>query len=318
MNPKSSDFLDNVDFWINSFLVEIKAKNYSKNTISLYKRQILKFSDFLYENYDNYEWKTLIDMKQMHLYAFFVWLEEDIFKNTKEIIKNSTKKSYYRVISVFFRFINKNNDNLWDFDYLFQGFKLKVKKDTKKSVNFIQSDDITKILNYLEKKMNENPSYMNYRNSLLVKLMCKAGLRVSEALNLKLKDIEECEDDCYELSILAKGGNIQTAFIAKAYIESEMQYLEAILKSDDYVFLTHNGTRLTRENVYKNLDNIYKNSLVKARGCHILRHSFAVEMVQNNTNLIVIQKALRHKKLDTTLIYAEADNRIVRKEVVRL
>ncbi|MDA3053338.1 tyrosine-type recombinase/integrase [Campylobacter sp. JMF_01 NE2] len=318
MNGKFDNFLDSVDFWINSFLIEITAKNYSKNTISLYKRQILKFSDFLYENYDNYEWKTLIDLKQMHLYAFFVWLEEDIFKNTKEIIKNSTKKSYYRVISVFFRFINRNNDNLWDFDYLFQGFKLKVKKDTKKSVNFIQSDDITKILNYLEKKMNENPSYMNYRNSLLVKLMCKAGLRVSEALNLKLKDIEECEDDCYELSILAKGGNIQTAFIAKAYIESEMQYLEAILKSDDYVFLTHNGTRLTRENVYKTLDNVYKNSLVKARGCHILRHSFAVEMVQNNTNLIVIQKALRHKKLDTTLIYAEADNRIVRKEVARL
>ena len=54
---------------------------------------------------------------------------------------------------------------------------------------------------------------------------------------------------------------------------------------------------------------------IQTTGCHILRHSFAMNMVEKNTNLGVIQKALRHKKIQTTMIYADATGDMVKKEV---
>ena len=181
-----------------------------------------------------------------------------------------------------------------------------------------------KILDYVENRLVKKPEYRynkNYRDSLLIKLMLKSGLRISEALNLKFSDFQESNDgEFYDINILAKGGECQTAYIAKSYIKADFERLLSINLPENYIFTSGCSDKpISRQNVYSLLARIYRKcGIVNKRGCHILRHSFAMNMVEKNTNLGVIQKALRHKKIQTTMIYADATGDMVKKEMKRV
>lgn len=284
--------------WKNMFLREKKGINCSNNTISTYDRQLIVFSDFCEEISEETSLKTI---KQMHISYFFAWLDERIGA------KNNTKAGYLRTLKSFFSFLTKNNDDLVDFDYLFKNFRLKLKKGEKKELNFIDNHKMDRILEFLERKRQKTQNYINNRNSLLIKLMFGAGLRISEALNLKVCDFttKDSDDEFYELSILAKGGEIQTAYILKSLIKDEVKYIFDKLDLDSFIFLTVHNTKLLRQTAYRVIKNIYQKSGVFKSGCHILRHSFAMDLVRKDVNLSVIQKLMRHKNVATTMIYAE-------------
>lgn len=294
----------------NLFIRELESLNFSKNTILTYNQQLLVFSDFCEEISDEVRLKNI---KQMHISYFFAWLEARMKP------KNATKASYYRTLKSFFNFLSKNNDDLIDFDYLFKKFPLKLKKGENKEVKFINSTDMDKIIKFLQESVKNNNNYKNNRNSLLVKLLFGAGLRISEALNLKLIDFttSDTNDEFYELSIIAKGGEKQKAYILKSLIEKELCYISQKLSLSDYVFLTSHNTQLKRQTAYINLKRIYeKAGVFHKEGCHILRHSFAMDLMAKDINLGVIQKALRHKNINTTMIYADATPNMI-KEALR-
>lgn len=245
----------------------------------------------------------------MHISYFFAWLEARIKP------KNATKASYYRTLKSFFNFLTKNNDDLIDFDYLFKNFSIKLKKGENKEVKFINSADMDKILNFLQETIKKNNNYKNNRNSLLVKLLFGAGLRISEALNLKVQDFttNNTDDEFYALNITAKGGERQKAYVLKSLIQDEFSYISQKLSLNDYVFLTSHNTQLKRQTAYVNLKRIYELAGVfHKEGCHILRHSFAMDLMAKDINLGVIQKALRHKNINTTMIYADGSPEMIK------
>lgn len=290
----------------NLLIKELESLNFSKNTILTYNQQLLVFSDFCEEISDEVRLKNI---KQMHISYFFAWLEAKIQP------KNATKASYYRTLKSFFNFLTKNNDDLIDYDYLFKKFPLKLKKGESKEVNHIKLADMNKILDYLQKTIEKNNNYKNNRNSLLVKLLFGAGLRISEALNLKLIDFttSDINDEFYELNITAKGGERQKAYVLKNLIRDEFSYISQKLSLADYVFLTSRNTQLKRQTAYINLKRIYeKAGVFHKEGCHILRHSFAMDLMAKDINLGVIQKALRHKNINTTMIYADATSNMIK------
>ena len=290
----------------NLFIRELDSLNYSKNTISTYNQQLLVFGDFCEEISDEVGLK---DIKQMHISYFFSWLNERIKP------KNATKASYYRTLKSFFNFLTKNNDDFIDFDYLFKNFSLKLKKGENKEINFIKSTDIDKILKFLQECIKNNNNYKNNRNSLLVKLLFGAGLRISEALNLRIQEFttNNANDEFYTLNITAKGGERQKAYIIKSLIHHEFSYISQKLSPDDYIFLTSRDTQLKRQTAYINLKRIYELAGVfQKKGCHILRHSFAMDLMAKDVNLGVIQKALRHKNINTTMIYADGTPEMIK------
>lgn len=306
MQLEKDDISKDVIRWLKPFLQYITGQNYSINTINSYKQQIMVFSDFCEEISQEVSLQTI---KPMHISYFFAWLDEKISA------KNNTKASYLRTLKSFFNFITRNNNELVDFDYLFKNLKLKLKKGEKKEVNYLNSLQTTRILEFLDKNIQKKADYMSNRNSLLIKLLFGAGLRISEALNLKLCDFftNSDNDEFFELNILAKGGEIQSAYILKDFIKNEMDYIKKVINIDEYVFLTVHNTRLNRITAYTILKNIYiKSGVFNKTGCHILRHSFAMDLMSKDINLGVIQKALRHKKINTTMIYAEGSPEMIK------
>lgn len=294
----------------NLFIRELESLNFSKNTILTYNQQLLVFSDFCEEISDEVGLKNI---KQMHISYFFAWLEARIQP------KNATKASYYRTLKSFFNFITKNNDDLIDFDYLFKNLSLKLKKGENKEIKFINSADMDKIFKFLQESIKKNNNYKNNRNSLLVKLLFGAGLRISEALNLKVKDFttNNANDEFYALNITAKGGERQKAYILKILMHDELCYISQKLSLDDYIFLTSHNTQLKRQTAYVNLKRIYKKAGIFKEGCHILRHSFAMDLMAKDINLGVIQKALRHKNINTTMIYADGTSEMIKEALMK-
>ena len=325
-NNEKLDFADEMEKYKESFISYNKIADKSINTINTYKNCLDGFVEFCYENNDVI---TFNNLSQKHITDYFIWLDELYKKkqkkkaiNKSKSISSSTKLSYLTILKIFFKYITNNNDMLIDLEKILDNYKI-AKKKTSKLENFMKESERDKILDYIENRLVKKPEYRynkNYRDSLLIKLMLKSGLRISEALNLKFSDFQESDDgEFYDINILAKGGEYQTAYISKSYIESEFTYLLERSDIDNYIFTGGLENKpISRQNAYSLLARIYRKcGIINKRGCHILRHSFAMNMVEKNTNLGVIQKALRHKKIQTTMIYADATGDMVKKEMKR-
>ena len=326
-NNEKLDFADEMANYRDSFISYNKIADKSINTINTYRNCLDGFVEFCYENNDVISFNNL---SQKHITDYFIWLD-DLYRKKQhkksatraKSISSSTKISYLTILKIFFKYITNNNDKLIDLEKILDNYKI-AKKKTSKLENFMKESERDKILDYVENRLVKKPEYRynkNYRDSLLIKLMLKSGLRISEALNLKFSDFQESDDgEFYDINILAKGGEYQTAYIPKSHIKADFERLLSINLPENYIFTSGCSDKpISRQNVYSLLARIYRKcGIVNKRGCHILRHSFAMNMVEKNTNLGVIQKALRHKKIQTTMIYADATGDMVKKEMKRV
>ena len=311
MKLEHGSFADTIEFWKKAFLENLSALSYSQNTISSYSSRLDKFMEFCLEREDELSIK---DLKQAVFLSFFGWLDKNVVffnkrsKISEKSAKNSTKLHYMTILRVFFKFISKNN-------YLFDGFRIKDKNSNKKNIKHLNSGEVVKLLSFLEKKREKNCSYISNRNSLLIKLQLYAGLRVSEALNLFGIDFIE-NDGFYKIIIhQAKGGLEQVAFIRSNLIENELKYLVEIVGHNSFLFITRAGNQLSREQAYILITRVFKNCGIKQSGCHVLRHTFAMMMLGHNTNLSIIQKAMRHAHIKSTVIYADATDDMIKENL---
>ncbi|MFL1706610.1 tyrosine-type recombinase/integrase [Campylobacter sp. MOP7] len=320
---KKMDFADEMSMYRDNFISYNNIADKSINTINTYKNCLDSFVEFCYENNDELSFKTL---QQKDITNYFIYLDNlykkkqhNTTQNKKKSISTSTKAHYITILKIFFKYITNNNHNFIDLEKILSTYKI-TKKKQHKFENFMTREERDKILLFLAQALNKNKNFKNMRNSLLIKLMLQSGLRISEALSLKFSDFSKSDDgEFYDITILAKGGEYQTAFIASDLIDRELHFLFSS-KIGDYIFTNGvNDTPITRQNAYELLARIYRKcGIVGKRGCHILRHSFAMNFVEKNTNLGIIQKALRHKKIQTTMIYADPTSEMVKKEMKRI
>ena len=148
------------------------------------------------------------------------------------------------------------------------------------------------------------------KSSVLV-LMWGYGLRISEVLNLKLKDFY-MED----LRIIGKGGKIRLIPIVNEiniFIKKMIKECPYEVKSDDFIFLGKKGGKLKPEIIQRLIRKI-RNRLILPENTtpHSLRHTFATELLQNFVDLRSIQELLGHSSLSTTQKYTSVNKDYLR------
>ncbi len=247
----------------------------SNKTVNLIMTTILKFYDYLSSNKD---------------------LEElDVYKELRE---NSRFRSFLSELHTIR--IRKNKSIL----------KMKVKNTKPK---YITRDEFDVFYRYCT----------NERDKAIVSILFEGGLRRSEVIGLRISAIDFDQniihiiknenDQLVNPDAHVKNNSEGYVYVPKYVMVNIRNYIVKYLTekdiNNDFLFVSlygdTKGQPMTANNIEKIFERLSKNSGIKVTP-HMLRHSYAVSRLSNGTyELIDIQKDLRHKQIQTTLIYAD-------------
>ena len=147
-------------------------------------------------------------------------------------------------------------------------------------------------------------------------MLYATGVRVSELVNIKLKDI-----DIYNDSIKIRGkGNKERIVFFGSFCKSALEiYLDEGRKELDkkgsiYLFLNKFGNKLSDRMIRNILDDlILKAGVEKHVHPHMIRHTFATDMLNSGADLMTVKELLGHESINTTSIYTHVSNEQIRR-----
>ena len=137
-----------------------------------------------------------------------------------------------------------------------------------------------------------------------------------ELINIKIKDINIKERT---IKVLGKGSKERIVVFGNNGKECLEEYLnhgykELNTKNSEYLFLNKDGSKLTDRYVRKMLDDVIIKASIKMHvSPHMLRHTFATEMLNNGADLVSVKDLLGHSSLNTTSIYTHVSDEMLKK-----
>lgn len=258
---------------------QLILKRLSISTIKSYKNHLIGLFDF-HKNIA----PTQIGVDEIHAYLLNQIEKKRISESTQNQIINATKTFIEKVLK---------RPNAY--------VEIIRPKKPKKLPNVLSTQEVVRLLNV----------HKNLKHKLALMLIYSAGLRKSELLNLKRKNI-----NIFRRSIFIKAGKgKKDRYVVLA--EAVIPYLKKYLKLYDpvsWLFEGQNGGKYSGTSLQKIFERAIAQSGVNAYATlHTLRHSYATHCVENGHNLKSIQEALGHGSLKTTEIYLHVSSEALRK-----
>ena len=256
-------------------------KNYSDNTIINYEEDISEYLDFLKREYLKVDTVKYSDIRFLLDYY-----NKNNLKNISIRRKISSIKGFYKYLGLKKGII----DN--PFDYV------TLPKKEKKLPQYLNYNEMIEIFDVID-----ITDFLGLRNRLIMELLYATGVRVSELVNIKLKDIDL---NCKSITVIGKGNKMRVVFfndVAKKYLE---KYLNESMekRKDDYLIINNNGKKITTRGIRLIIDKVIEEtSIIKKIHPHTLRHTFATHLLNNGCDLLTVQELLGHSSISTTGIY---------------
>ena len=262
---------------IREFLDFLKyEKGSSKSTADGYNRDLVQFFLFVEKNYD--------EIEERNVFEYIEYINEKLKKNSVSR-KVSAIKTFYK-----FCYLNKA-----------------VKKDPAGMVKSLKREHrLPEILTLEEmKKIIDNcPSTPEgMQNMLIIKFLIATGARISEILNLEIKDLENKE---YEfIKVLGKDSKYRIVPIYDNFGNEIKNYLDVYrlkLKNAKNSFKIFPNTR--REKFWKDLKIIAKDARIEKNVYpHIFKYSIAAILLENSVDISIVQEILGHATIITAEVY---------------
>ena len=162
-------------------------------------------------------------------------------------------------------------------------------------------------------------TWQGMRDRAILEVLYGCGLRVSEAVGLKISNLYF--DEGY-IKVTGKGNKERLVPIGEIAADAVNAYLERRpcpydAASDDLVFLNRFGRSLSRQSMFLMMKKMALLADVRKEiSPHTLRHSFATHLVENGADLRLVQEMLGHENLVTTEIYTHIDTSTWHQEVL--
>ena len=152
------------------------------------------------------------------------------------------------------------------------------------------------------------------RDRAILELMYACGLRVSEAVNLKMSDIDV---DAGVLTCTGKGSKTRKIPVGKSAIEWVKSYLAIRREKENIetsnIFVSFLGKPINRQTIFKFIKGYAEKVGLQDVSPHTLRHSFATHLIQNSADIRSVQQMLGHADISTTQIYTHITDSHLRK-----
>ncbi len=291
MNKQIKLFFDNWKSWIEN------EKRLAFNTSQSYCIDLKSFLNFLSNHNNlNVDLKTIINVDEDDLSGWF-------YERLKKGFSHRSNARALSSLKSFFTFLTTKK--------LIHSSKILRVKGPKFLESLPRPLTESQTLKLLDDIKTEKEKWIMMRNLSVLVLMWGYGLRISEVLNLKLKDTY-MED----IRIIGKGGKIRAIPIAseiQIFIKKMIKECPYEFKSDDFIFLGKKGGKLKPEIIQRLVRKIrYRLVLPENTTPHSLRHTFATELLQNFVDLRSIQELLGHSSLSTTQKYTSVNKDYLR------
>jgi len=250
---------------------ELKLRNYSKKTVVSYLLCLKNYFSFLQKDFEK------MDVEKIKYF---------LLQKQNKGYSPQTVNLYLNAIKYFYRDVLKLTDKI----------DIKFAKRSKKLPIVLSRDEIEKILGEIN----------NFKHRILIALSYGAGLRISEVVNLRVKDVNSEELVLHLKDAKGKKDRI-TVFPAK--IKNDLNKLIIYKEDDDYVFESERGGKLSSRTAQKIFENALKKSAIKKSATfHSLRHSFATHLLENGVDVRYVQELLGHQNIRTTQLYTKVTN----------
>ena len=185
--------------------------------------------------------------------------------------------------------------------------EIKTPKIGIKLPNYLTIEEVDKLLS-----IPDINTFKGLRDKTMLEIMYSCGLRVSELISLKKKDINIKNSF---IRIIGKGNKERIIPIGEIALEYLNKYFELLsynskLNNSKNVFINKNGLPLTRQYFFKIIKYYsIKANINKNISPHTLRHSFATHLLENGAPLIAVKNLLGHESINTTQIYTHVNER---------
>ncbi len=270
-------------------------KNRSPKTIENYDRYLSKFI----------QWSSISDPRQItedKVHEFRVFLSRQ--KNQQGLpISHRTQNYYVIALRGFLKFLAKKNIKSLTAE------KLDLAKIKDHSVDFLTLEEIKELF-----ATTEGLTLRKLRDRAILELLFSSGLRLAELTSL---DREKVNLKKKEFSVLGKGSKIRIVFISKEAAEALKKYLSKRADTDPALFIRITKNWNTQENLRLSSRSIQRmirkcaieTGIIKKVTPHVLRHSFATNLLQNGADIRSVQALLGHSSINTTQIYTHVTNK---------
>ena len=155
---------------------------------------------------------------------------------------------------------------------------------------------------------------MGLRDRAILELMYACGLRVSEAVDLKISDVEL---DTGILTCKGKGNKTRKVPIGKSAVEWLKSYLVLRRRKENFeinnLFVSSLGRPVNRQIIHNFIKEYAEKAGLEDVSPHTLRHSFATHLIQNRADIRSVQQLLGHADISTTQIYTHMTDSHLRK-----
>jgi site-specific recombinase XerD len=264
------------------------------------------------ENYDRYltrflQFADIKSPKQITddlVREYRLWLNRQP-ASKQDTLKKRTQNYYMIALRAFLKYLaSRGVESL-------APERIELAKVAERHLDLISLDELERLL-----KAPETDTLQGLRDKAMLELLFSTGLRVSELASLS----RDLDIDAEEFSVRGKGEKVRVVFISDKAREAVKNYLKKRNDLEDAMFVNIVGdakktapTRLTT----RSIERIVKRYAIKAGISkkvtpHVIRHSFATDLLSNGADLRSVQMLLGHANIATTQIYTHVTDKALR------
>jgi site-specific recombinase XerD len=268
-------------------------KGLSLKTVENYDRYLTRFFEFA-------NIKDVGKITEDKLREFRIHLNRQLGVKVKGQsqagLKKNTQNYHLIALRTFLKYMMKRGVTTMTPD------KIELAKISQRSLDLISGGELGRLLN-----APEGDSVSALRDKAILHLFFSTGLRVSELASLN-RDLDLSKD---EFSIRGKGEKVRVVFLSEDAKDAIKKYLKARKDFDEAMFAQFSNNKNEKKNMRltpRSIERLVKKYAIKAGISkkvtpHVIRHSFATDLLQNGADIRSVQMMLGHANIATTQIY---------------
>lgn len=271
-------------------------------------RTIINYDHYVSRFLDYGKVKSVNDINENLVREYRLWLNRQLTGRNKadksESLKKRTQNYHLIALRAFLRFLAKRNIRSLSPEHI------ELAKTGERHLDLITPEELRSLLEapvQFREKNDDANSLKPLRDKAILELLFSTGLRVSELCSLT-RDINLNTDS---LSVRGKGDKVRVVFISDDAKNALKKYMAKRVDVDDALFIRLNKEKSRAGDLAldkRSIERIVKQNAIKAGISkkvtpHVIRHSFATDLLSNGADLRSVQMLLGHANISTTQIY---------------